>query len=85
MLVLSPETEALIRAKATQAGKTPDQVICDALADAGNRGSRAGAGPRKKASLADIIAIMERSAARPLLDPRNADEIIDYDERGLPK
>lgn len=85
MLTLSPETEALIRAKAVTAGKTPDQVIREALGEVTARPATPKTGARKKASLADILAIADRSAARPLLDRRTADEIIGYDEHGLPK
>ena len=80
MITLSPETEALIRASAARAGKTPDQVIREALSE----GRFPAAEPRQKASrLAEILAIAEESATRPLLDPRSP-EIIGYDERGLP-
>jgi antitoxin VapB len=42
-----------------------------------------GAVPREQ-RLAEIKRIAERSAARPLLDPRTPDEILGYDEHGLP-
>ena len=85
MLDLSPETEALVRAKAVVAGKTPDQVIREALGEATVRQSRGVHEPKQKASLADILAIAERSAARPLLDARTADEIVGYDADGIPR
>jgi antitoxin VapB len=85
MLTLSPETEALVHAKAVTAGKTPDEVIREALGEAPVRPATSGRAQKKKASLADILAIAERSAARPLLDARTADEIVGYDERGIPK
>jgi antitoxin VapB len=34
---------------------------------------------------ADINAIVDRYASRPVVDDRTADEIIGYDERGLPR
>gem|GEM_PF-4157684 len=82
MLTLSPETEALIRAKARTAGKTPEQVICDALGFTLTPPPRA---TRTKASLADLLAIADQAANRPLLDPRTADEIIGYNAFGLPE
>ncbi len=85
MLTLSPETEALVHAKAITTRKTPDEVIREALGGALSQPTKAARAPsRPKASLADILAIADRSAARPLLDPRTADEIVGYDERGLP-
>ena len=35
MVTLSPDTEALIRAKAANAGKTPDEFIREALSTSG--------------------------------------------------
>ncbi len=79
MLTLSPETEALVRARAAAAGKTPEQLIRDAVAAPADE-----PGARK-----ELIARMEEisacCAALPLLDPRNAEEIIGYDEYGLPR
>jgi antitoxin VapB len=85
MLTLSPETEALVHAKAIATRKTPDQVIREALDGAAVHPTKTARGSSKrKASLADILAIADRSASRPLLDPRTADEIVGYDERGIP-
>jgi antitoxin VapB len=84
MLTLSPETEALVRARAAMAGKTADQVIREALGAATSPPKKAKP-TLGKASLAEILAIAERSAARPLLDPRTPEEIIGYDDHGLPK
>jgi antitoxin VapB len=33
----------------------------------------------------ELRPIGERVASMPVLDPRSSDEIIDYDERGLPR
>lgn len=85
MLILSPETEALIRARAETAGKTPDQVIRDAFAKDVGHPTKTEARSTTKAGRAEILAIAERSAARPLLYPRMPDEIIGYDDRGVPK
>lgn len=79
MLTLSPETEALVRARAAAAGKTPDEVIREAVS----------ARPATPTSRRDRIALMEaislRCAALPLLDSRSAEEIIGYDECGVPR
>lgn len=71
MLPLSPETEALIRARAVTAGLTPDQLICHALAapsavKPGNRVDREG--------LARLIAEV---GAKPLVDASSQKEITD--------
>ncbi len=84
MLALAPDTEELVRAKAIAAGKTPDQIIREALGGAPPRNEHARRASGKKASLDHILAIADRSASRPLFDRRTADAIIGYDERGLP-
>jgi antitoxin VapB len=85
MSILSPETEALVRARAARAGKTPDEFIRDALGDWAVPSATVEPQPgRKPSRLAAILAIAEESATRPLLDPRSPDEIIGYDEHGLP-
>ncbi|MFH1555732.1 MAG: type II toxin-antitoxin system VapB family antitoxin, partial [Pseudomonadota bacterium] len=38
----------------------------------------------KAALLEDLAAIQRRWNALPVLDPRSSDEIIGYDENGLP-
>jgi antitoxin VapB len=82
MLELRAETEALVQKRAAVTGKTPDQVISEAL---GVSDSPQSPQPkRKKASLEDLMAIAARCSARPRLDNRTPEEIIGYDERGLP-
>ena len=39
---------------------------------------------RPKATLDELMAIARHCAALPLLDARSADEILGYDETGLP-
>jgi antitoxin VapB len=40
---------------------------------------------RGRPSVQQIMAIARRSALRPVIDDRSPDEIIGYDERGLPR
>jgi antitoxin VapB len=40
---------------------------------------------RKKARLRRMRAIADRAVSLPILDDRSADEILGYDEHGLPK
>jgi hypothetical protein len=91
MIEISPDTEALIRAKAMSAGRTPEEIVGAALTRAGDvLPWRSQARPRPPAETKDeLIAAMEeiaaRSAARPLVDPRLSDGIIGYDDFGLPR
>ncbi len=38
----------------------------------------------RKASIEEIMELVEEFAAKPVIDPRTPDEIIGYDEHGLP-
>ena len=90
MINLSQEAQALLEAKATQTGRTPDEVLREALSHAGDRLPwRGSASPApgdliKDELIARIEEIALRSAARPVADPRSIDEIIGYDDFGLP-
>lgn len=91
MLNLSSETEAIIMAKADETGRTPEEVLREVLARAGDvlpwRSSMLQ--PPEHLSQDELIARMEaialRSAARPIVDPRSINEIIGYDDFGLPR
>jgi antitoxin VapB len=91
MIELSDETEALIRAQASKMGRTPEEILRAALVRAGEvLPWRSGGRPRPPAmNKAELIAEMEeiaaRSTVRPLVDPRSPDEIIGYDDFGLPR
>jgi hypothetical protein len=91
MIEISPETEALIQAKASSAGRTADEIVRDALPRMGEvLPWRSQARPRPPAdSKEELIVGMEeiaaRSAARPLANPRSPDEIIGSDDFGLPR
>ena len=91
MLDLSSETEALVRAKSARTGRSPDEILREALTRAGDAlpWRAAAAPPRPDLSRDELIAAMEaiasRSAARPLSRPGSIDEIIGYDDFGLPR
>jgi antitoxin VapB len=91
MVDLSQETETLIAAKAALTGRTPDEIVRDALTHAGDvLPWRNSVKPLPKAmTKAELIAEMEeisaRCAARPTVDPRSIDEIIGYDDFGMPR
>jgi hypothetical protein len=91
MVDLSRETETLIAAKVARTGRTPDEIVRDALTHTGAvLPWRNPATPLPEAmSKAELIAAMEqiaaRSAARPTVDPRSIDEIVGYDDFGMPR
>ncbi|MGC1578104.1 MAG: type II toxin-antitoxin system VapB family antitoxin [Beijerinckiaceae bacterium] len=79
--IKDPETERLARMLAQQTDETIPLAIRRALEE---RLRRVGCGARKAALLEDLVAIRRRWSALPVLDARNADEVIGYDESGLP-
>jgi hypothetical protein len=91
MITLSEEIEAIVKAKAASTGRTPNEILREALARTGDvlawRSSMRR--PPTHMTDAELIAAMEaisvRSAARPIVDPRSADEIIGHDDFGLPR
>jgi hypothetical protein len=91
MLEMSDDTEALVRAKAGIIGLTPDDLVRAAVTRVGDiLPWRNLARPRPATnSKDDLVAAMEeiaaRSGARTLVDPRAPDEIIGYDDFGLPR
>jgi antitoxin VapB len=79
--IKDPETDRLARAVARETGETITQAVTKALAERLDRLRRR---PRRRlADELDEIAL--RCAALPELDPRSADEIIGYDETGVPR
>jgi antitoxin VapB len=77
-----PETDSLARQVASITGETLTQAVRTALAE---RLERERLKRGKTADLeAEIDAIVRRVAALPVLDDRSPDEIIGYDENGLP-
>jgi antitoxin VapB len=89
MIKLSHETEAMIQAKAAQTGRTPDEILREALTVTVLPWRSSVAPPPANLTKDELIAGMEaiavRSAARPVADPRSIDEIIGYDDFGLPR
>nr|WP_278116263.1 type II toxin-antitoxin system VapB family antitoxin [Mesorhizobium sp. WSM4875]WIE94713.1 type II toxin-antitoxin system VapB family antitoxin [Mesorhizobium sp. WSM4875] len=75
------ETEQLARKLAERTGETITVATRRALEE---RLRRTGTDARRAALLDDLEAIRKRMSALPVLDDRTADEIIGYDENGLP-
>jgi antitoxin VapB len=79
--IKDPETDRLARQLAKATGKSITEAVNDALRDQLERVSRR----TKKRRLADELdEIALECAALPILDRRSEDEILGYDEHGLP-
>ena len=75
------ETDQLARRLATLTGESITEAVKIAVRERIEREER----QRGKASLDELMAIAKRIASRIDRDGRTPDEIIGYDERGLPR
>lgn len=80
--IKDPETERLARDLARRTGESITVATRKALQE---RLRRVRGADRKSLLLDDLAAIRQRCAELPVLDPRPAEEIIGYDERGIPR
>lgn len=79
--IRNPEAERLAAELARETGETKTEAVTKALRDRLARLRRERAGR----SLADELdEIARHAAALPVLDERSAEEILGYDEAGLP-
>jgi antitoxin VapB len=78
-----PEADRLARELAESTGEGITEAVLNALRERLARLRKRK--PRTRPLSDELRAIGERVAAMPVLDPRSADDIIDYDERGLPR
>ena len=77
-----PEADRLARELASATGESLTEAIINALRERLRRES----GRIRGRHLRDELhAIRTRCAALPVLDDRDADEILGYDERGVPR
>ena len=79
--IKDPETDQLVRRLAALTGERLTDAVKTAVRERIEREQRI----RGKASTEELMAIARRIAAAPDRDTRSADEIIGYDERGLPR
>lgn len=79
--IKDPETEKLARALAARTGETITIATRRALEE---RLKRMRSEVSRSALLEDMEAMQRRLSALPVLDDRSADEIIGYDENGVP-
>jgi antitoxin VapB len=77
-----PEADRLARELAAATGETLTDAIINALKERLRRQRGRVRGPRLRD---EIRAIRRRCAALPILDDRRADEILGYDEHGVPR
>ena len=87
MLTLSNETERLAILLARKTGQSPEHTIRLALEE---RARKFGVSDdaiddlERQAMTEAALAIAARSAKRALIDNRSEDQILGYDERGIP-
>ena len=80
--IRNPEAEKLAAELARQTGETKTEALVKALRDRLVRVRR----ERSRRRLADELEeIAEHCASLPVLDDRSADEILGYDNAGLPR
>lgn len=80
--IKNEEADRLARELAKKTGETITDAVIKALRDRLLREQ----GRRSEPDLAwELLEIGRRCAALPVLDPRTADEIIGYDEHGVPR
>jgi len=80
--IRNPIVEALAAELARLTGETKTEAVTKAVRDRLERVKRA----RHQRSLADELDTIGKQCARlPVLDPRTPEEILGYDEHGLPR
>ena len=80
--IKDPEAERLARALAQQTGESITTATRRALEE---RLRRLGGATRKASLLEDLAASRRRWRSLPVVDGRSPEDILDYDENGLPR
>ena len=81
--IKDPDADRLARALAQRTGETLTEAVINALRERLEREQRK---EQTVASLVeDLMEIGRHCASLPLLDERRADDILGYDENGLPR
>ncbi|TSD84551.1 PSK operon transcription factor [Mycobacterium sp. KBS0706] len=80
--IKDPETETLARELARRTGESITEATRRALED---RLRRVVGARKAPLLLEEMAAIRKRMAALPILDRRSPDEILGYDQDGLPR
>jgi antitoxin VapB len=87
MLTVPSDTETLVHRLAQKAGRSPEDVIRQAVEASARRvGLVAILDSSERQVMIDAaLAIARRAASRPLLDDRAEDDILGYDDHGIPR
>lgn len=80
--IKAPEADRLARQLAATTGETITDAVIVAMRERLAREERKR--ESKRLLLADVMAIAEHCASLPVLDTRTPDEIMGWDENGLP-
>ncbi|HEY8599357.1 MAG TPA: type II toxin-antitoxin system VapB family antitoxin [Thermomicrobiales bacterium] len=83
LTIKDPEADRLARAIAARTGETLTQAVITALRERLEREERRL--DDTDILVEEILAIGRHSAALPIRDARPADEILGYDEHGIPR
>ncbi len=81
--IKDPDADRLARSLAQRTGETLTQAVINALRERLEREQRKD--QAVETVVEDVMEIGRHCAALPLLDERPADEILGYDENGLPQ
>lgn len=79
--IKDPTTDALARELADHTGESITEAIRVAMSERLSRLKRRDAATHRSS---DLQRFIDRGRARPMLDPRTPEEILGYDETGLP-
>jgi len=80
--VSHPEADELAHALAERMGESVDEAVVNALRERLARAPGRTAGDRRRG---ELLAIGRECAALPDYDLRSADEILGYDDNGVPR
>lgn len=81
--IKDPEADRLARAVAARTGETLTQAVITALRERLAREERRA--EDIDALVEEVLEIGKHCAALPVLDPRAPDELLGYDEHGVPR
>jgi antitoxin VapB len=81
--IKDPEADRLARALARRTGETLTEAVISALRERLDRELRKE--PSIESLVEDVMEIGHHCASLPQLDRRRPDEILDYDQNGLPR
>jgi antitoxin VapB len=84
-LQLPNEVEQLARLIAVKTGTTPEAIVREAIEASARQAGIDTAQRRRPFDEARVRAIIARVSALPVLDERSADEIIGYNDIGVPE